>query len=355
MNKIKIGITQGDINGISYELITKSLSETKAFANIVPIIYGSPKVFAYYKKALNSNVNTTTINSADEAKSRNIHIINCNSEDIRVELGKSTEMAGLASYQALEKACTDLKTGKIDILITGSVNRKNIQEAGFNFFGHTDYLSKQFEEDKVLLLMINDIIKVGIATDAIPISEVPKALSKELILEKLTILNECLKNDFLIQKPKIAVLSLNPHAGNDGIFGKEESEQIIPALNIAREQDILAFGPYSADIFFGSLEFKKFDAVLAMYYDQGIAPFKVLSLETGVCYTAGLPVVRTASTYGTAYDVAGKGTASELSFRDAIYTAIEIFENRRLQGDLMKNRMNPDELEDVNEINQIDE
>ncbi|MDR2009092.1 MAG: 4-hydroxythreonine-4-phosphate dehydrogenase PdxA [Bacteroidales bacterium] len=355
MNKIKIGITQGDINGISYEVILKTLTEVKAFSNIIPIIYGSPKVIAYYKKAFNNNVNTITVNTAEEAKSRNIHIINCNSEDIRVELGKSTEMAGLASYQALEKACEDLKEGKIDVLVTGSINKKNIQEAGFNFPGHSEYLSNKFDKCNHIMLMVNDIIKVGVVTGHIPIREVPKAITKELILEKLTILNNCLINDFLVQRPRIAVLSLNPHAGDEGIIGDEEIREIIPAINTAKEQDILAFGPYSADGFFGSLEFKKFDAVLAMYHDQGLIPFKVLAFESGVNYTAGLPIIRTSPSHGTAYDIAGKGTANEQSFRNAIYTAIEIFENRRLQNGLIRNRMNLDELEDVNEINQIDE
>ncbi|MDL2262678.1 4-hydroxythreonine-4-phosphate dehydrogenase PdxA [Bacteroidales bacterium OttesenSCG-928-I21] len=355
MSKIKIGITQGDINSIGYELIIKTLSDTRAFTDIIPIIYGSPKVFAYYKKALNSNVNSVTINSTEEAKTRNIHIINCNSEDIRVEIGKSTEVAGLASYQALEQASNDLKSGKIDILITSGVNSKNIQEAGFNFFGHTNYLSEQFNEPKSLILMLNDIVKIGLVTENIPLCEVSKTITKELILEKLNILNESLKNDFLIRKPKIAVLSLNPCVEISGIMGEEEINKIIPAIDEAKAKDILAFGPYSADIFFGALEFKKFDAVLAMYYDQGIAPFKVLSFETGVNYSAGLPIVRTAPAFESLYSLAGKGIANEISFRNAIYTAIEIFENRKLQRNLENNKMNLSDLEDVNEINKIDE
>lgn len=355
MSRIKIGITQGDINGISYEVILKALSDLRIFNNAIPIIYGSPKVLAYYKKTFNNNANTITINSVEEAKSKNIYIINCNSEDIRVEIGKSTEVAGLASYQALEKASSDLKEGKIDVLVTGSINKKNIQAAGFNFPGHTEYLAHQFNSDKHLMLLVNDVIKIGVVTGHIPIREVPNAITKELILEKITILNNSLINDFQINKPRIAVLSLNPHSGDEGVIGIEEIEQIIPAINTAKERGILAFGPFSADGFFGSFEFKKYDAVLAMYHDQGLAPFKILVFEDGVNYTAGLPIIRTSPAHGTAYNIAGLGNANEISFRNAIYLAIDIYNNRNFQEHLEKNKLNIDELEDINEINKIDE
>lgn len=355
MSKIKIGITQGDINGVSYEVIIKTLSDARMLNNMIPIIYGSPKVFSYYKKALNSNINTVTINTVEDAKTKNIYIINCNSEDIRVEIGKSTEMAGLASYQALEKACADLSDGKIDILVTGSINKKNIQEAGFSFPGHTEYLAKQFNTDRHLMLFVNDIIKIGVVTGHIPTRQISDAITKDLILEKINIFNNCLKNDFLIQKPRIAVLSLNPHAGEDGVIGDEETNEIIPSLNIAKEQGILAFGPYSADGFFGSAEFKKFDGVLAMYHDQGLIPFKLLAFENGVNYTAGLSVIRTSPAHGTAYDIAGKDVADEQSFRNAIYMAMKIYENRKFQENLDANKINLEELEDVNEINKFDE
>jgi 4-hydroxythreonine-4-phosphate dehydrogenase len=355
MSKLKIGITQGDINGIGYEVILKTLSDPRVISNITPIIYGSPKVLAYYKKAFNNSIQTVTINSAEEAKSRTINIINCNSEDIRVEIGKSTEMAGLASYQALEKASADLKNGKIDIIVTAPINKKNIQAAGFNFPGHTEYLAKEFGNGEHLMILMNEVIKIGVVTGHVPISEVSAMITKDLILKKLSVLNESLKNDFLIRKPRIAVLSLNPHCGDEGVIGNDEIETIIPAINEAKEKDILAFGPYPADGFFGSMDFKKFDAVLAMYHDQGLAPFKVIAFHDGVNFTAGLPIVRTSPAHGTAYDLAGEGSASEQSFHCALNTAIDIYNNRTFQYDLEKNKLNMAELGDLSEINKYGE
>ncbi|MCF0206935.1 MAG: 4-hydroxythreonine-4-phosphate dehydrogenase PdxA, partial [Bacteroidales bacterium] len=216
MAKIKIGFTPGDINGIGYEVILKSLIDLKNIPNSITIIYGSPKVLAYYKKNLASNVNTTTINKAEEAKNSGIYVINCNSDEIRVEIGKSTEMAGLASYQPLEKACADLKNKEIDLLVTGPINKWNIQSAGFNFPGHTEYLAQQFGTDKYLMLMCSESLRVGVATGHIPISDVSKNLSVEMLVEKLEILNKSLMRDFVIRKPRIAVLGLNPHCGDHG-------------------------------------------------------------------------------------------------------------------------------------------
>ena len=352
MSRLKIGITHGDINGISYEVIIKTLSDTRLISNIIPIIYGSPKVLAYYRKALNNNSQTITINSVEDAKARNINVINCNSDDVRVEMGLSTEMAGLASYQALEKAVQDLKSNKIDIIVTAPINKKNIQAAGFNFPGHTEFFAKEFNSKNHLMILMNDAIKIGVVTGHIPLSEVPSAISQELILEKLNTLNQSLKNDFLIKKPRIAVLSLNPHCGDDGLIGKEEKTIIIPAIEQAKNQDILAFGPYPADGFFGAAFYKKFDAVLAMYHDQGLAPFKVIAFEDGVNYTAGLPIVRTSPAHGTAYEITGKNIASEQSFRSALYKAVDIYKNRNFQAELEKGKLNIEDLGDIKEINQ---
>lgn len=354
MTKIKIGFTPGDINGIGYEVILKSLIDLKAIPNATAIIYGSPKVLAYYKKNLGSNVNTTTISSAEEAKNVGVYVINCNSEEIRVETGKSTEMAGLASFQALEKASTDLKNNEIDMLVTGPINKWNIQSAGFNFPGHTEYLAQQFGAEKYLMLMCSEALRVGVATGHIPISEVSSNLTKELILEKLFILNETLQRDFIIRKPRIAVLGLNPHCGENGIIGREEETVIIPAINEVREKDILAFGPYSADGFFGSGDFNKFDAVLAMYHDQGLAPFKALTFDDGVNYTAGLPVVRTSPAHGTAYDIAGKNQANFLPMCNAIRLAVDIFNNRR-NLEIMEGSRHEVDSFNLNEINKEDE
>lgn len=351
MTKLKIGITQGDINGIGYEVILKTLSDPRVISNITPIIYGSPKVLAYYKKAFGNNIQTVTIGTVEEAKPRTINIINCNSEDIRVEIGKSTEAGGLASYQSLEKASEDLKNGKIDIIVTAPINKKNIQAAGFNFPGHTEYLAKEFGNGEHLMILMNDVIKIGVVTGHIPISQVSGEISKDLILKKLKVLNDSLINDFLIRKPRIAVLSLNPHCGDEGVIGNDETEKIIPAIMEAKDNNIMAFGPYPADGFFGATEFKKFDAVLAMYHDQGLAPFKVIAFDDGVNFTAGLPIVRTSPAHGTAYDLAGQGNASEQSFRSALNTAIDIYNNRSFQYNLEKNKLNIAELGDLSEIN----
>lgn len=351
MSRLKIGITHGDINGISYEVILKTLADPKIISNIVPIIYGSPKVLAYYKKAFNNNSQVISINTSEEAKARHINVLNCNSEDIKVEIGKSTEMAGLAAYQALEKAVQDLKNKNIDLIVTAPINKKNIQAAGFNFPGHTEFFAKEFNSENHLMILMNDIIKIGVVTGHIPITQVASTLTIKLIKDKITILNKSLKNDFLIRKPRIAVLSLNPHCGDEGLIGNEEENIIIPAIQQAKEENILAFGTYPADGFFGAALYKKFDAVLAMYHDQGLAPFKVIAFEDGVNYTAGLPIVRTSPAHGTAYDIAGKDIASEQSFRSALYKAIDIFNNRKLQTELEKGKLNIEDLGDMSEFN----
>jgi 4-hydroxythreonine-4-phosphate dehydrogenase len=355
MNKIKIGITHGDINGVSYEIIIKTLSEPRLLNNFIPVIYGSPKVLAYYKKALNSSIQTNTINNADEINAKHINILNCNSEEIRVEIGKSTEMAGLASFQALEKATEDLKNGKIDVIVTAPINKNNIQAAGFQFPGHTEYLAKEFGNDEHLMILMNEVIKIGVVTGHIPIKDVASTITKELILKKLKVLNESLRNDFMITKPKIAVLGLNPHCGDNGVIGDEENEIIIPAINEAKESGMLTFGPYPADGFFGSFHFKKFDAILAMYHDQGLAPFKVIAFEDGVNYTAGLPIVRTSPSHGTAYDIAGENIANTQSFRNALLLAVDIYNNRNEQYQLEKNAINIKDYNDLSEINKTDE
>ncbi len=353
IDKLKIGITQGDINGIGLEVIIKSFSDSHFYEDDIFIIYGSPKVFSYYKKNLGLNFPHQTIASAEHAKSKTINIINCNSEDIKVEMGKSTEIAGLASYQAIEKACRDIKNGLIDVLVTAPINKKNIQAAGFNFPGHTEYLAKMFSNDDYLMILLNDQIRIGVATGHVPISEVAKILNKELILSKIKIFNNSLENDFGIYKPKIAVLGLNPHAGDDGVIGDDEKTKIIPAIKEAINQNIMAFGPYSADGFFGALEFKKFDGILAMYHDQGLAPFKLIAFEDGVNFTAGLSIIRTSPAHGTAYDITGKDIANSQSFRNAIYTAKDIYIKRNSEKNLKMQKINLEELKkDIEEINE---
>ncbi len=336
--KIKLGITHGDINGIGYEVILKSLLDIRINELFTPIIYGSSKVFAYHRKALDiENFSLNSIRVASEANPKRSNIINCVDENIRVELGKSTEIAGAASLKALEMAVDDLKNGEIDVLVTAPINKDNIQSKDFHFPGHTEYLEHKFGAKGSLMLMVSDRLKVGIVTGHIPVKEVASSITVESILYKLRILNKSLIEDFNIGKPKIAILGLNPHCGDNGLIGNEEIEILIPALNKARNEGIIAMGPFAADGLFGSKDYLKFDAILAMYHDQGLAPFKAISFDSGVNFTAGLPFIRTSPAHGTAYDLAGKNEASEDSFRQAMYLALDIYRNRQQYNMLKSN------------------
>lgn len=345
---VKIGITHGDVNGIGYELIIKTMLDSRLFDICTPIIYGSSKVTAYHRKALNiENFSVNNIKKPEEANIKRANIINCVDDNIRVELGKSTRQAGAASASALEAAVKDLKENRLDALVTAPINKENIQSEHFNFAGHTEYLQSVFNAEEVLMLMVGNLMKVGVVTGHIPLSRVPEQLNRELILNKLRILNQSLKEDFLIRKPKIAVLGLNPHAGENNMLGNEESEIIEPAIKTANEEDILSFGPYATDGFFGSVNYKNFDAVLAMYHDQGLTAFKILCGDTGVNYTAGLPVIRTSPAHGTAFELAGLGEARIDSFRSAIYTACDIFKNRKLTAEITQNPLPPVDISDI--------
>jgi 4-hydroxythreonine-4-phosphate dehydrogenase len=338
--KIKIGITHGDINGIGYEIIIKTLMEPRMQELFIPIIYGSPKVAAYHRKAMNvENFSFNHIKTIEEAHPKRANILNCVDENIRVELGRSTPAAGEASFMALAAAVKDLKENKIDALVTCPINKYNIQSEKFSFPGHTEYLKKEFNADEVLMLLVSDVMKVGVVTGHVPIAKVSENITQENILKKLRILNTSLISDFGIRKPRIAVLGLNPHSGDNGVIGDEELTTIIPSIEKARKENIIAIGPFAADGFFGSGEFKKFDAVLAMYHDQGLAPFKSIVFDYGVNYTAGLPIIRTSPDHGTAYELAGKNEASPESLRQAIYLAIELHKNRHEYKEAMKNQI----------------
>jgi 4-hydroxythreonine-4-phosphate dehydrogenase len=337
-DKIVIGISQGDINGIGYEVIMKTLMEPRILEMCTPIVYGSPKVAAYHKKALNiETFNFNHIRVASEADSRKANIINCINDEIRVELGKSSEMAGEASYMALAKAVEDLKAGAIDALVTAPINKDNIQSEQFSFPGHTEYLAEQFGSRDYLMLMVSESMKVGVVVGHVPISEVSSKITKGAILNKLRIINQSLEKDFMIKRPRIAVLGLNPHAGDNGLLGREELDVIIPAIQRAKDEGIIAVGPYPADGFFGSGDQVKFDAILAMYHDQGLIPFKMSSFERGVNFTAGLPIIRTSPAHGTAFDITGEDKASPESFREAMYLAIDIHKNRQIYQEITKN------------------
>lgn len=338
--KLKIGITQGDMNGIGYEVIFKTLQDKRISELCTPIIYGSSKVAAYHRNTLKlSNINLNRVKNADESKNNKANIVNCLNDSIRVELGKSTKSAGEASLEVLKRAVDDLKAHKIDALVTAPINKYNVQSDKFDFPGHTEFLKSQFEAREVVMLMINEYTKVGVVTGHVPISKVPSLITIENIIKKLKVMNESLRIDFNIRKPKIAVLGLNPHCGDNGVIGDEEEKVIIPAIEQANEQNIMAFGPYAADGFFGTNKFSAFDAVLAMYHDQGLAPFKTIDYTDGVNFTAGLPVIRTSPAHGTAFEIAGENIADHHSFKQALYLAIDINKNRTMNKNIKKNTL----------------
>lgn len=337
-DKIKIGISQGDINGVGYEVIMKALDDKRVLEMCTPIVYGSPKVAAYHKKAIDlESFQFNTIENADEAEDGKANIINCIDDNVHVELGKLSDIAGEASYMALDAAVRDLKEGKIDALVTAPISKDNIQSDKFNFPGHTEFLAEQFGAENHIMLMVSEVMRVGVVTTHVPLKDVAKRISKELILKKLRIIASTMEQDFSIKCPRIAVLGLNPHCGDGGLIGKEEQEIIIPAIEQAKKEGILALGPYASDGFFGTDDYTKFDAVLAMYHDQGLTPFKVISFGHGVNYTAGLPVIRTSPTHGTGFPIAGKNIAKEFSFRDALYLAIDIYKNRKIHAEITAN------------------
>lgn len=328
---IRVGITHGDINGIGYEVILKTFSDQRMTELCVPIIYGSSKVAAYHRKALDlPAVNINVVSRAEEAGLNRVNIINCVEDDIKVELTQSTPVAGRAAYKALEAAVADLKSGAIDVLVTAPINKHNIQNAQFHFPGHTEYLERTLGDgQKALMILMTDTLRVALVTGHIPVSQVPSQITVENIVTKLQVFNQSLKQDFTIIKPRIAVLALNPHAGDNGVIGNEEAEIIKPAMEEAERLGVMSFGPFPADGFFGSKMYEDFDGVLAMYHDQGLAPFKALAMEEGVNYTAGLPFVRTSPAHGTAYNIAGQNLASESSFRQAVYTALDVYRSRQ--------------------------
>ncbi len=340
------GISHGDINGIGYEVIIKALSDPMINDICTPVVYGSPKVAAYHRKALNiSNFSFNNIRSVEEAHPKKANMINCLDDNTRVELGRSTPQGGEAALISLEKAVDDLLSGKIDVLITAPIDKHNVQSDNFHFSGHTEYLKSKAGAKEVLMFMIGESLRIGIATGHVPLSQVPGLITVDSLLSKIRLMDQSLRFDFAIRKPRIAVLGLNPHAGDNSLLGTEEAEIIFPAIEQAKKEGILTFGPFPADGFFGAGSFSKFDGILAMYHDQGLAPFKALSFDTGVNFTAGLPFVRTSPVHGTAFSIAGKGEASENSFRQAIYLACDIIRNRQTFTEISKNPLKHQDIE----------
>ncbi len=340
-NLVKVGITHGDSNGVGYEILLKAFSDNRLTELLTPIIYGSSKVASYHRKVLNSkSIAFNMIANCQEAKEGQINFINAATQDVKVEIGKPNHSSGEGAYLALEAAITDIKNLDIDALVTLPINKDSIQGQDFNFKGHTEYLEDRTSDGKnhkALMILVSDDLRVALVTTHLPIAEVAGAITKELVIEKIKTLNHSLKRDFFIENPRIAVLGLNPHAGENGMLGKEEQEVIEPAIQNCVERDILCSGPYPADGFFGSRRFKQFDAILAMYHDQGLVAFKTIAMDSGVNFTAGLPIVRTSPAHGTAYDIAGKNEASDESFLQALYMAVDIHRHRVFYDEARKN------------------
>jgi len=339
-SRIRIGITHGDVNGIGYEVIIKTLQDPRLIETHTIIVYGSSKVASYHRKTMNiSDSNFNLIKRTDAAHSHRPNIINIVEDEVKLDLGKSTTIAGELAHLALEMATDDLMKNNIDVLVTGPINKKNIQSPGFVFPGHTEYLARKFNAEDSLMLMVSEGMRIGVITGHMPLMKVPGELNEDLIIRKIRILNHSLMRDFGIIKPRIAILSLNPHAGDDGLLGNEEITIIKPAIEKAYNQGILVFGPYPADGFFGSSKISHFDGILAMYHDQGMIPFKLASFENGVNFTAGLPFVRTSPAHGTAYELAGKNEANPEAFRNAVYMACDIYNNRKAYDELKANSL----------------
>ncbi|MBQ2172786.1 MAG: 4-hydroxythreonine-4-phosphate dehydrogenase PdxA [Bacteroidales bacterium] len=339
--KLVVGITQGDSNGIGYEVIIKSLADERILDSFTPVIYGSSKLMGFYRKTLHNigPMDINVISSAADAKQKKINLVNCLPDNIYAEPGQSTPDSAKAAIKSLETAVKDLKDGQVDVLVTAPINKRAMSSEGFSNTGHTEYLQKEFGADDVTMIMVSDQIKIGVVTGHIPLRDMPKSLTRESILGKLRIMKASLQRDFGVADPKIAVLGLNPHCGDGGLLGDEEQNIILPAVQEAMKEGIQAFGPYSPDGFFGLGNYSRFDATLAMYHDQGLAPFKALAFSDGVNYTAGLPIVRTSPDHGTAYDMAGRDEADPRSMMSAIYTAIDIFRKRLQYDTLMESKM----------------
>lgn len=339
--KIVVGISIGDLNGIGAEIVLKTFSDPRMFDFCTPVVFASQKAIQFLKKHLNLTTQTQKVESLDKLIDKKLNIINVWNDPFNFDFGKETKKAGEYAIASLKSATEALKNKKIDALLTAPINKANIQSEEFSFPGHTDFLAKEFEGN-ALMFMVSDELKVGLLTDHVAVKDVASEITPELIKEKITTINESLKRDFRISKPKIAVLGINPHSGDNGVIGKEDDEVLRPVIDKLYNNKVMVFGPYAADSFFGSNNYKKFDAIIASYHDQGLIPFKTLTFGNGVNYTAGLSEVRTSPDHGTAYEIAGKGVADASSFTEALFSAISIVKNRKeyatLTQDILKKR-----------------
>ncbi|KJD36675.1 4-hydroxythreonine-4-phosphate dehydrogenase [Tamlana sedimentorum] len=335
---IIVGISIGDLNGIGGEIILKTFEDSRMMEFCTPVVFASAKTITFLKKQFNSEIKFQAINNIEQIALGKFNVFNCWNENVKIEFGKEDPKIGEYAIKSLQKAMYALKSNQIDVLVTAPINKHNIQSKDFNFPGHTDYLAKELG-GKSLMFMITNSLRVGLFTDHVPVKDVASHITPKLIEDKINTLYTSLKQDFRIQKPKIAVLGINPHTGDNGVIGSEDDEVLRPTLKVIKEKGKLVYGPYAADSFFGSNTYKSFDAVIASYHDQGLVPFKTLSFGQGVNFTAGLNKVRTSPDHGTAYEIAGKGLADENSFKEAVFSAINIYKNRTDYEELTANSL----------------
>lgn len=349
---ITIGISQGDVNGIGLEVILKTFAEPAMLELCTPVLFSSGKTLSYHKKTLKLDTfNYNTINNVEGVVLRKFNLVNIYTEEINIELGRLTSSGGVYAIKSFLAGCEALSNNKIDALVTAPIHKHNTHSDSFPYAGHTSYLDDKFGKGSSMMMLVSEGLKVALCTEHLPIASVAASISHERIMKKIKTLAFSLKQDFSINKPRIAVLGLNPHAGDSGTIGEEEEKVIAPAINAAMQEGILAYGPYPADGFFGSMMFKKFDAVLAMYHDQGLVPFKYMAFDSGVNFTAGLPIIRTSPDHGTAFDIAGKNEANEESFRNAVYLACDLV---RIRKNYKQSTANPLKAATIN-ANQRDE
>lgn len=335
--KLKVGITHGDTNGVGYELIFRTFADPEMLELCTPIVYGSPKTATYHRKAIGSEVNFLTVSSGAEAQDGHLNLVSCYDEEVKVDLGQPSREAGKAAFDALERAVSALKAGEIDVLVTCPIDKATIQSESFRFRGHTEYLAACLGDTSPLMVLMDGNLRVALVTTHLALRDVPDAITPEAVEQKARLFLRSLRRDFLLPMPRLAVLGLNPHNGDHGTVGSEDDDIIAPVVRKLADEGLPVFGPYPADGFFGAANYKRFDGVLAMYHDQGLAPFKALSGGGGVNFTAGLPYVRTSPDHGTAYDIAGKGVANVRSFREAIFAAIDIYRNREMDDEATRN------------------
>ena len=340
---LKIGITIGDMNGVGPEIILKTFADKRMLEFCTPIIYSSTRTLEFVKKHFKSNIDFNGIKSSAQAEDNRVNVVNCWNEVPQINFGTKDKNIGKHAIISLKAATSDLKQGYVDAIVTAPINKDSIQSDDFNFPGHTDYLDNQIE-GSALMLMVSGNLRIGLLTDHIPVSKISESITKELVENKINTIHKTLVEDFNISKPKIAILGINPHSGDDGVIGSEEKTVLTPTVERMRENNILAFGPYSADSFFGSGEHEPFDAVIAAYHDQGLIPFKTLSFGQGVNFTAGLEKIRTSPDHGTAYSIAGKGIADETSFKEAVFLAILTYRNRTEHQELIKGAIKEENL-----------